>query len=227
MRSAEKWAAADEFSRLVPAELRLPRRPGYDEILAEAKRLAAEYGESLSRRTFLAETRVTNWDIGVWFVNWSKLRLAAGLRAKASAPRTGPTAAEMTAAMRRLAAEIGPDVTREQFSEATGWNSQMARSRFGGFGRLRESAGLPARPRPKRRVTREAVVVDVARMWTELGRPEPFLTQQQYRSGGRHGTNTVYEHLGSWAGTAAAVRDYLDGADATEAGTLAAGRSGG
>ena len=215
-----------DFSQLVPEEFRLPKRPGYDAILAEARRLAAVHGEYLTQSIFLAETAVTRRDIKLWFVTWGRLRMAAGLKAKASLPETGPTAAEMTAALRRLAEEEGPDVPQTRFCVRTGWSTMLVHRRFGTYAALRESAGLSPRPRRKRRVTRQVLLEDVARVWVERGRPEPFLTYSQYVRDGCHSSHPIYEQFGSWPAVAEAVRAFVAAGDEkTDSGGVAAERS--
>ena len=215
---------AFDFSQLVPEEFRLPKRPGYDEILAEARRLAAVHGEHLTLPVFLAETRVQRRDITLWFVTWGRLRMAAGLRSWPTKRKTGPPAGEMTEAMRRMAEEEGPDVTQVNFCKRTGWSPSLVLNRFGSYAALRESAGLPPQPRRKKVVTRARVVADLADVWEELGRPEPFMRIHDYTRLGRFSTYPVYERLGSWKAAAAAVREYLAAEDkGADSGGVAAG----
>ena len=195
-----------DFSRLVPEEFRLPRRPGYDAILAEARRLADDFGEALTLDTFLDQTQITHRDIRLWFVTWSKLRLAAGLSARPPRPDSGPTAAQMTAALCRIAEDEGPDVTQARFCVLTRWSSMLVQRRFGTFAALRESAGLPPRPALKKRVTREALAADIARVWVSLGRPEPFFPVSTYDRHGRHSRSTIYQRFESWKQAETAAR---------------------
>ena len=87
----------------------------------------------------------------------------------------------------------------------------LVRRRFGSYATLREPAGLSPQVRRKKRVTRARLVTDIARVRTDLGRPEPFLTYRQYVKDGNHTSHPIYERLGSWRVAEALVRAFVAG----------------
>ncbi|MBW3539277.1 MAG: hypothetical protein KY476_03330 [Planctomycetes bacterium] len=118
-----------------------PLREGLVQALQWA---AKERGEDISLWDFCQLARVTDQLIKDRFGSWGRLRASVGLPPPAGRPQIYDDA-EIIAAVRQLAAEAGPHITFAMLHQRIGISTSTVHSRFGGWSKLCEAAGVAVR----------------------------------------------------------------------------------
>lgn len=175
------------------------------DVLETARRLAGDYGESLTLTAFRRETGLSQWAIFDLFGSWKELRVAVGLTPEAPRRRNKITREGILELARRLAAQHGELLTEWLFLQETGLSGRVVRDRFGSWGAVREAVGLKKRARPRPRYTEEELLEDLWRAWRYNGTPR----YHKHRwNGGQISPCTFIAKWGRWPVVVAAYEGY-------------------
>jgi hypothetical protein len=177
-----------------------------DEVLQMARRLAADYGESLTLTAFRRETGISQWAIFDLFGNWKNLRIAVGLTPEAPRGRNRIGESQILELAREYAAKYGERLTERMFLKGTGLSARMIGDRFGSWGELRTAVGLKRRAKMQRGYTETQLLQDLYRTWRPLGTVPRF--QQHRRNGGKISASTIQIWFGSWRVAVAAYNAH-------------------
>ncbi|MEZ6068210.1 MAG: hypothetical protein R3B90_21420 [Planctomycetaceae bacterium] len=180
---------------------------GRQAVLAAARELAEEYGESLTLTAFRRETGWSQHLIFDLFGNWKNLRVAVGLTPMAPRYRTRITKAEVVRKLRECVAAKGENLTEWEFCRESGVTSRLIQSRFGTWGALRESIGLEPRARMTRRKYSDLdCLKDLFAVYLRTGVRPRYHRHKQL--GGKINPLTIRERYGTWENVRLAFEVY-------------------
>ena len=120
------------------------------EMIEALQALSAEEGPDISVAKFCRRCGFSNSHIYYYFENWADLRQQAGLPPRVNRSRIHAVHSResLLGTLRRLAAQIGPDITLREFVHHAGISVQPIERIFGGWRAFKAAAGLDEQRKP-------------------------------------------------------------------------------
>jgi hypothetical protein len=178
------------------------------DVIDAVDRLVKEVGPRLTLAEFCRRSGISpdviHWRFGGWNRLREKMDLPQG-RIEYP-PQRKHYRQDIVEKLRELAEKMGEGMSQWEFCEYAGVSMSVIARRCGGWGLLRESAGLPRRVQIKKRISDNELLAEVHRVKLWMGK---FPTSYQFDRLSSVSRLTVAARFGGWRGVEPRYRDFL------------------